>query len=140
MSNTIVFIVIMSLMTSQWHFEIGVLYCSSFVSFQESLLSLFMLKILFQCITTFDSRLDGCLTNYIIPKSSSLSSSSAAAAASSSFASSFALQFCLSVCLFVCPRRDNCRTLWAIITKFGPLMHLGPTQNPIVFIGQRSNN
>ena len=92
-----------SLMTSQQHFQNGVL-----------------LQWIISIVKSFD--FDGCLSKYIISKSSSLSSS-AAAAASSSFASSFALQFwqvrnlwlpfhylpkfyfwqvCWSVCLFVC--------------------------------------
>ena len=54
------------------------------------------------------------------------------------------LQVCsfngLSVCLFVCVLHGTGRSFWPISTKLGPHMESGPTQVPILFIGQRSNN
>ena len=46
----------------------------------------------------------------------------------------------LTVCLFVCLLHGTGRSFWPISTKLGPHMESGPTQVPILFIGQRSNN
>ena len=50
------------------------------------------------------------------------------------------LTVCLSVCLSVCLARDTGRNFLTIVTKLGPHMTSCTRKNPIVFLGQRSNN
>ena len=50
------------------------------------------------------------------------------------------LTVCLSVRLSVCLARDTGRIFLTIVTKLGPHMKSWTRKNPIVFLGQRSNN
>ena len=50
------------------------------------------------------------------------------------------LTVCLSVRLSVCLARDTGRNFLTIVTELGPPMKSCTRKNPIVFLGQRSNN
>ena len=50
------------------------------------------------------------------------------------------LTVCLSVRLSVCLARDTGRNFLTIVAKLGPHMKSCTSKNPIVFLGQRSNN
>ena len=45
-----------------------------------------------------------------------------------------------TVCLSVCLERDTGRSFWLIVTELGPHMECYSRQNPVVLLGQRSNN
>ena len=50
------------------------------------------------------------------------------------------LLVCLSFCLSVCLGRDTGHNYLTIVTKLGPHLKSFTGKNPIVFLGQRSNN